>query len=38
MEIDYEYWEHQRPGVQKAACAWSIFFAFVLLCGVIGLI
>jgi hypothetical protein len=38
MEIDYEYWEHQRPGLEKTACAWLIFFALVLLFGAAGLV
>ena len=29
MEIDYEYWEHQKAGIEKAACAWIIFLALV---------
>jgi hypothetical protein len=38
MEIDYEYWEHQRPGIAKTACAWLIFLALVLFIGAIGLV
>jgi hypothetical protein len=37
MEIDYEYGE-QRPGLEKTACAWLIFFALVLLFGAAGLV
>ena len=38
METNYEYWEHQRPGVEKTACAWVMFLALVLLFGALGLV
>jgi hypothetical protein len=38
MEIDYEYWEHQKAGIEKAACAWIIFLALVLLFAAAGLV
>jgi hypothetical protein len=38
MEIDYEYWEHQKAGIEKAARAWIIFLALVLLFAAAGLV
>jgi hypothetical protein len=38
MEINYEYWQHQKPGFEKAACAWVLFLALLLLFGAAGLV
>jgi hypothetical protein len=38
MEIDYEHWDHQGPGIEKTVCAWIIFLVLVLLICTVGLI
>ncbi len=31
MEDDNDYWNHQRPNLQKTICAWAIVFALALI-------
>jgi hypothetical protein len=31
MEDDNDYWDHQRPNLQKAICAWAIVFALAFI-------
>ena len=38
MEDDKEYWDHQNPGLRKAACAWALVAVLVLVFGVAGLV
>jgi hypothetical protein len=38
MEDDNEYWDHQRPGLRKAVCAWALVAVLVVLFGIAGLV
>jgi hypothetical protein len=38
MEDDSEYWDHQRPGLQKTVCAWALVAVLVVLFGLAGLV
>src|SRR5262245_3672944 len=38
MEEDNDYWDHQRPGLKKTACAWAILAVLGVLLGLAGLV
>jgi anti-sigma-K factor RskA len=38
MEDHDDYWDHQRPGLRKAACAWAIVAVLALIFGITGLV
>ena len=38
MEDDNDYWDHQRPGLKKTACAWAILAVLGLLLGLAGFV
>jgi hypothetical protein len=38
MKDHDDYWDHQRPGLRKAACAWAIVAVLALIFGVVGLV
>jgi hypothetical protein len=36
MEDDNDYWDHGRPGLQKALCAWAVLAVVAVLLGIAG--
>jgi hypothetical protein len=38
MEDENEYWDHQRPGLQKAVCAWAVLVVLGVLLGLAGFV
>jgi hypothetical protein len=38
MEDENEYWDHQRPGLRKAVCAWAVLAVLGVLLGLAGLV
>jgi hypothetical protein len=38
MEDDNEYWDHQRPGLRKAVCAWAVLAVLGVLLGLAGFV
>jgi hypothetical protein len=38
MEDDNDYWDHQRPNLQKTVCAWAIVFALAFIFTTVELV